>query len=306
MIYWMTGLSGSGKTTIAKGVQALTTIEVLEGDDLRKGLCNDLGYNCEDRNENLRRIAHIATHLNKYTDVIVSCITPYETTRSMIRSICPDFKILYIKASIEECIRRDPKGLYKKVYVGQIANFTGISDVFEPPVLFELVVDTEKETPQESIKKTLCFIRRDNHKYAVFVGRWQPLHRGHEQIIRKQLQAGKKVAIAVRDTPLSKDNPFPLPFRIEVIKAAFQKEIISENLVVFPFVDIESINVGREVGYKVNHLHVPEDAELINATQIRELMMKNGEWKRLVPFGAIDILEKGKEYLTDRRACLSD
>ena len=187
--------------------------------------------------------------------------------------------------------------MYAKADSGQILNFTGISDIFEPPVLVDLVVDTEKDTPQESIKKVLNFIYKCNHKYAVFVGRWQPLHRGHEQIIRKQLQAGKKVAIAVRDTPLSKDNPFPLPFRIEVIKAAFQKEIISENLVVFPFVDIDSINVGREVGYKVNHLHVPEDVEFISATQIRELMMKNGEWKRLVPFGAIEILEKGKEYL---------
>jgi hypothetical protein len=76
-------------------------------------------------------------------------------------------------------------------------------------------------------------------------------------------------------------NPFPLPFRIKVIKATFQKEVISENLVVFPFVDIESINVGREVGYLVNQLHVPEDVELISATRIRELMMKNGDGIRL-------------------------
>ena len=86
MIYWMTGLSGSGKTTIAEGVHELQVVEVLEGDSLRNGLCKGLGYSANDRTENLRRIAHLAVHLNRHTDVIVACITPYESVRKIIRS----------------------------------------------------------------------------------------------------------------------------------------------------------------------------------------------------------------------------
>lgn len=297
MIYWMTGLSGSGKTTIAKGVEKLRPVEVLEGDTLRDGLCKGLGYSPAGRTENLRRIAHLATYLNKYTDVIVACITPYESARKMVRSLCVDLRTVFIKASLAECIKRDPKGLYVRAQRGEIGDLTGLGDIFEPPHDADLVIETEKQTPAESIAELLRYMCADCKRYALFVGRWQPFHRGHDHLLRKQLRAGKDVAIAVRDTPLGRDDPFPLPIRIQIIRAAFKDEVEAGRVIVFPIVDVESVNIGRNVGYHVNEVEVPNDVKSISASEIRRLMVRGEQWRQLVPATTVEILERARIYL---------
>ena len=159
MIYWMTGLSGAGKSTIARGVQERHLIDVLDGDILRMGICRGLGFSPADRAENLRRAAHLAVHINKYSDVIVSCITPYESARKMVREICDDLRMIYVRASLEECRRRDPKGLYARSQRGEIIGLTGVDDPFEPPERPHLVIDTEQMSVDESIGCLLGYIQ---------------------------------------------------------------------------------------------------------------------------------------------------
>ena len=160
-VYWLTGLSGSGKTTLSKNLQKELDLEVLDGDILRTGICKGLGFSREDRIENLRRTAHLAKHLAKYNEVLVCCITPYEEARDMAKEIVGSdkFQLIWIKASFEACQERDPKGLYAKQAKGEIKNFTGSTDIFEEPQKADLILETEKETPEESAKKAVDFIQ---------------------------------------------------------------------------------------------------------------------------------------------------
>ena len=290
MIFWMTGLSGSGKSTIATGVAQLRLVEVLEGDQCRRGLCKGLGYSPRDRQENLRRIAHLAACLSRHTDVLVACITPYESARQMVRSICGEMRLVYVKASVEVCRRRDPKGLYARADRGELPLFTGVGDVFEPPQQPDLVLDTENETPEQSIERLLRCVRGREHAYSLFIGRWQPFHLGHEHIIRKELAKGKKVAVAVRDTPLSQSDPFPTPVRLAMIRAVFAPEVACGDVVVFPMVDIDSVIVGRGVGYNVRSSDVPDTMAGVSSTEIRRRMTTGGPWQELVPAPVAELL----------------
>ena len=164
MIYWMIGLSGAGKSTMALALKALHPIEVLEGDACRKGICRDLGFSHADRMENLRRIAHLAAYLNQHTDVIVACITPYESVREMVQSICGDLRFVYIQASVAECRKRDPKGLYAKSDRGEIADLSGVGDAFEPPACPDLLLDTERETAEQCIQRLLRYVREEKEE----------------------------------------------------------------------------------------------------------------------------------------------
>ena len=291
MIYWMVGLSGAGKSTIAQGLKRLHLVEVLEGDACRRGLCKDLGYSPQDRTENLRRIAHLAAHLGKYTDVIVACITPYEKVQKMVRSICGDLRFIHVSASVAECRRRDPKGLYAKADRGDIADLSGVGDPFEPPRSPDLVLDTEQETAEQSIGRLLRYVQEHKEKpYSLFIGRWQPFHMGHDYIVRKQLKMGKRVAIAVRDTVLDDQNPFPLPLVIESIQVLFKSEIENGSVAVFPIVDIESVNIGRAVGYDVVSAEVPEAVASFSATEIRRRIREGEPWAECVPASVFDVL----------------
>lgn len=160
-VYWMTGLSGSGKTTISRLTAAAVPVEILDGDILREGICKDLKFTPEDRMENLRRAAHLAKHLAKYTEVLVCTITPYKAARDLVREIIgrDHFHLIHIKASFDTCQERDPKGLYKKVSEGLIKNFTGKEDSFDEPKNPQLVLETEKESPEESAGKLIGYIR---------------------------------------------------------------------------------------------------------------------------------------------------
>jgi adenylylsulfate kinase len=163
VVLWFTGLSGSGKSTVANEVahklQEMGRFTyVLDGDNVRHGLNKDLGFSPEDRNENIRRISEVA---NLFADAgvitITAFISPYKKYRNFCRELVGDgrFIEIFAKASLETCEKRDPKGMYKKARAGIIKDFTGIDAPYEEPENPELIVDTDKETVEESAEKVL-------------------------------------------------------------------------------------------------------------------------------------------------------
>ena len=176
-IIWMTGLSGSGKSTIAKEIERKLFLKsynvfVLDGDNLRMGINRGLGFTTEDRTENIRRTAEVARLLTQAGFiVIVSLISPYISERKKARDIRPEiFKEIFIKASIDECKKRDVKGLYSKAISGEIKNFTGISSPYEDPKNPDLILNTEKESIEESVNKLENFIIKE---FGMTKNSWQ-------------------------------------------------------------------------------------------------------------------------------------
>lgn len=165
-VFWLTGLSGSGKSTIAHSVNYLLYRNninacVFDGDDIRTGLCNDLGFSLEDRTENIRRIAEVCKlFVNNGNICICSFISPIQSDRDLAKSILgDDFYEIYIKCSLNKCEQRDVKGYYKKARNGIIKNYTGITSPYEEPTNPSLILNTEDETVPESTIKLLNFIK---------------------------------------------------------------------------------------------------------------------------------------------------
>ena len=162
---WFTGLSGAGKSTIAEIVDSELRergykVEVLDGDVVRTNLSKGLGFSKEDRDTNIRRIAFVADLLSRNGVVaITAAISPYREIRDEARELMgARFIEIHVKASVEECARRDVKGLYEKAMRGEIKEFTGVSDPYEEPFNPELVLDTEAESPEESAAKVLAVL----------------------------------------------------------------------------------------------------------------------------------------------------
>jgi adenylylsulfate kinase len=162
---WFTGLSGSGKTTITNIlVRELrrrgSKLEVLDGDIVRQNLSKGLGFSKEDRDTNIRRVAFVADLLSRNgVPVITAAISPYREIRDEARAKMDGrFIEAYAKASVEECEKRDVKGLYAKARSGEIKEFTGVSDPYEPPENAELVLDTEHQSPEESAQQILDYL----------------------------------------------------------------------------------------------------------------------------------------------------
>jgi adenylylsulfate kinase len=168
---WLTGLSGSGKSTVAIGVEKLLVESghaayVLDGDNIRHGLNQNLGFSPADRSENIRRVGEVA---KLFTDagliVLTSFISPYRADRDMVRALLGpgDFIEVYVSASLETCESRDVKGLYRKARAGQIPEFTGISAPYEAPEQPELVLDTGRQTVEESVGELLCYLEEKGY-----------------------------------------------------------------------------------------------------------------------------------------------
>ena len=162
---WFTGLSGSGKSTITTHlVKELrkrgSKLEVLDGDVVRENLSKGLGFSKEDRDTNIRRIAFVANLLSRNdVPVITAAISPYRDIRDEARQMMGDrFIEAYVKASVETCERRDIKGLYAKARAGEIKEFTGVSDPYEPPRNPELVIETERQSPEQSAGQILAYL----------------------------------------------------------------------------------------------------------------------------------------------------
>ena len=158
-VIWLTGLSGAGKSTIAeKLVQVLRDsgrrVEVLDGDEVRTNLSAGLGFSKADRDTNILRIGYVAALLARNgVDVIVAAISPYREIRDRVRAAVENFVEVHVDCSLEELVHRDVKGLYEKAIRGEIKNFTGVSDPYEPPLQPEVRVDTAVESVGESLER---------------------------------------------------------------------------------------------------------------------------------------------------------
>jgi len=166
-VFWFTGLSGSGKSTIANKLeealhQNYFQTYTLDGDNIRGGINKGLSFTAEDRHENLRRIGEIAKiFVDAGILTIASFVSPLEIDRKLVRDILgkQDFIEIFVDTSLEECERRDVKGLYKKARAGEIKNFTGIDSPYEKPLNPDIIIKTEFETEEEAVKKIMLFVK---------------------------------------------------------------------------------------------------------------------------------------------------
>ncbi|MGH1540996.1 MAG: adenylyl-sulfate kinase [Arenicella sp.] len=165
-VLWLTGLSGAGKSTMAIAVESalhkrnIRTI-VLDGDNIRHGLCSDLGFSDSDRKENIRRIGETAKlFMEAGVIVITAFISPFRSDRQTARSLVAqeDFNEIYCKCSLEVCESRDVKGLYKKARAGEIKDFTGISSPYEEPENAQVIIDTDALDVEQSVTKIINFL----------------------------------------------------------------------------------------------------------------------------------------------------
>ena len=155
---WFTGLPSSGKSTLAKVLRDEIEkknrhVEILDGDEVRLRLSKGLGFSKEDRDENIRRISYVAKIITRCGAVAITCaISPYKSLRQEARQEIQDFIEVFVDCELDQCIKRDLKGLYKKALSGEIKNFTGISDPYEKPDNPEITVNTSSETIEQSLK----------------------------------------------------------------------------------------------------------------------------------------------------------
>lgn len=158
---WFTGLPCSGKSTVADIIaEKLKThslkIERLDGDVVRQMLTRDLGFSKEDRDKNIERVTFVSKLLSRNgVGVLASFVSPYKETRNMIRKETTNFVEVYVNCPVEECAKRDVKGMYAKAYAGEIKDFTGVDDPYEPPENAEIVINTLEETEKESAEKII-------------------------------------------------------------------------------------------------------------------------------------------------------
>jgi adenylylsulfate kinase len=168
VILWFTGLSGAGKSTLAHAVEQVLFQQrcrtfVFDGDNVRHGLCSDLGFSQEDRVENIRRIGEMAKlFIESGTIALTAFISPYRTDRERVRALVApgDFIEIYCQCSLEICEQRDVKGLYAKARQGDLPNFTGISSPYEAPENPELIIETGSQSLQDSITQVIDLLRK--------------------------------------------------------------------------------------------------------------------------------------------------
>lgn len=318
---WLTGLSASGKSTIANQLAKdlhkkghLTY--VLDGDNVRLGLNKDLGFTSEDRTENIRRISEVAKLMNDSGLIVITAfISPFIEDRTQAKQIIGEdnFVEVFVDATIETCQNRDPKGLYKKALSGEIKNFTGISSPYESPVNPDLVLNTSSLSIDECVDKLSKHIqnklnpfwKKVNHggeptsnpdkKRAIFIGRYQPYHFGHIKLINQKLDVGVPALILVRDIMPDEKNPLTTEQTVYLINKYHKDKGDDVEVQIIP--DIESVNYGRGVGYEINEFLPPDDIGFISATKIREsIKIDDDSWREMVPKS---IQEDIKKYLTN-------
>ncbi|MDR6985202.1 adenylylsulfate kinase [Rheinheimera pacifica] len=167
-VIWFTGLSGSGKSSVANALEQALAAQgkhtyLLDGDNVRHGLCADLGFSAEDRTENLRRVGAVAGLMVDAGLLVLSAfISPYRSQRELVKSLIPPGKFIevHIATPLEVCEQRDVKGLYKKARAGQISHFTGISDPYEAPQAADLVLDTSVTSLEDSVQQLLGLLKQ--------------------------------------------------------------------------------------------------------------------------------------------------
>jgi adenylylsulfate kinase len=289
-VIWLTGLPCSGKTTIARDVVRKLVdygepAMLLDGDIMREtSISSDLGFSKDDRRTHLHRMADVANLLSSNgVTVVAAFVSPYQSIREEIRSkISGDFRDVFVDAPLKVCSGRDVKGMYEKAQKGEIKGFTGVDDPYERPEKPDLHIHTDTQSVEEcsEIIVTKMGLLPNLKPGALFIGRWQPLHNGHDYLIRKALDDGKRVIIGIRRTKTDDKNPLSVRERKAIIEETYKDDDV--EVVVLP--DIESVNIGRKVGYDVNRIDAPDTIEGISATQIRDLIIsEDSRWANYVP-----------------------
>ena len=168
VVLWFTGLSASGKSTMSHALEERLFNKgcrtfVLDGDNVRHGLCSDLDFSHKDRTENIRRIGEVSKLMMEAGFIIMTAfISPYREDRIAVRNLIPngDFIEIYCQASLETCEARDVKGLYKRARAGEIKNYTGINSPYEVPENADLIIDTDQETIEDSVSIIISFLKK--------------------------------------------------------------------------------------------------------------------------------------------------
>ena len=262
--------------------------EVLDGDTIRDFFANR-DFSREGRERHLLGVAKMAKMLSKHTDVICSFITPYEGVREKVLEILPDNALMiHVSTSLEVCEQRDVKGLYSKARSGEIENFTGISDPFDEPKCAHITLNSDGGDGNsiEDMVNQLAHLF-EKPKVVLLPGRWQPLHVGHEWLIQRELDQGKRVVVGVRDTPVTDSDPYSSEIRKRMIEFRYE----GENVEAWIMPDIEAISYGRKVGYEVREADdIPAEVFAVSATAVRsgnrtnvservkEFMINEGLW----------------------------
>jgi len=189
---WFTGLSGAGKTTLAKRVQKILVtrgmnVELLDGDVIRTNLSKGLGFSKEDRDTNIRRIGFVASLLARNNTVcMAAAISPYKAVRDEVRALHSNFVEVFCTCSLNALAERDVKGLYKKAMAGEIKGFTGVDDPYEAPEHAEITVDSEHESIEESTDKIVRYLEL---KGLIPAAPGEDIPEAEEQVIRGRLKA---------------------------------------------------------------------------------------------------------------------
>lgn len=236
-IVWLTGHSGSGKSTIAKRLQEDWPCIILDGDEMRASISEGASFSREDRAEHNFRVARLARELSKQTNVIVSVIAPIKATRDMIHGVT----WIYLERTLPE----------------REGHFYEASE--EYPML-----DCDNFTVDECVGQLKEILEIQPKKtYSLFIGRYQPIHSGHLALFDKVRAEGKNIAIGVRDTNIDSNNPLSTKERIEMIRHAVP------DAEIFKMPDINEACYGRKVGWGIREIRLDEKTESISATKIR-------------------------------------
>lgn len=283
---WFTGLPCSGKTTIAKGVYEILksnnrSVELLDGDNVREYFDNK-DFTREGRDKHIKQIGYMANLLTRHgTIVLCSFVSPYKEIREYNKRNSPNYIEVYVKCPVEECIKRDVKGLYKKALAGEIKGFTGVDDPYEEPEHPDLIINTDKESLEDCVAKVMSKVHKVltlKKTYSLFIGRWQPPHDGHKKLIDTVLNEGKNVAIALRNTNIQESDPYSINERIDLWKQIYPNAVVYPNqgrIVLVDIPDISEVIFGRKVGWDIREIHLDKETEAISATKIREEMKKD-------------------------------
>ena len=231
----------------------------------------------------------MARMISKHTHVICSFITPYADVREKILDSLPDNAIMvHISTSLEVCEDRDVKGLYAKARSGEITNFTGVNDPFDEPKCAHITLDSSGVVGNsiDDMVDQLAHLF-EKPKAVLLPGRWQPLHVGHEWLIQRELDQGKRVVVGIRDTPVSDSDPFSTDARKRMIEYRYA----GEEVEAWVMPDIEAISYGRKVGYELREADdIPPEVFAVSATGVRggdrasvskrvmEFMIDEGIW----------------------------
>lgn len=298
-VLWLTGLPCSGKTTIAKElVKYYPQASILDGDVVRGGpLGKNVGFSPEDREAHILRMGHVAKLMSETgTTVICSFVSPQRKVREEVRKMFGpgQFYEIHISTSLAECERRDVKGMYAKARAGEIKDFTGIDAPYEAPESPDLAMDTTGMSVQESVDRVLDMVSPYAERAAFFIGRWNSVfHRGHETIIRKKLDEGVPVIMAVRNVKPDEKNPWTAKEVKEMLDYQWENEP-RVKVIIIP--DVASVEYGRGVGYEVNEIKVDKTIAGISGTECRKLIAEGrDEWKEFVPPRIVEFLENRKK-----------